>query len=155
MDDNNQHEHQQKQTDFMAQVVGKYRLVGQVNYEEFLRAIGLSMAKRAIAISQVPLVDCRIDDDGQWIVQVTGISKDSDFKFRLGVEMKRVTIDGRHVNDLFTVEEEGGKMKLIQKEIWGNNRSCEAVMVHEFDGDDWNMTMTFGDVTCVRHFRRE
>jgi hypothetical protein len=77
--------------------------------------------------------------------------------------MKRVTIDGRHVNvrwynnslyyrkirmiertfndwqDLFTVEEEGGKMKLIQKEIWGNNRSCEAVMVHEFDGDDWNM----------------
>jgi hypothetical protein len=40
MDDNNQHEHQQKQTDFMAQVVGKYRLVGQVNYEEFLRAIG-------------------------------------------------------------------------------------------------------------------
>jgi hypothetical protein len=37
------------------------------------------------------------------------------------------------------VEEEGGKMKLIQKEIWGNNRSCEAVMVHEFDGDDWNM----------------
>jgi hypothetical protein len=56
------------------------------------------MAKRAIAISQVPLVDCRIDDDGQWNVQVTGISKDSDFKFRLGVEMKRVTIDGRHVN---------------------------------------------------------
>lgn len=122
------------------------------------------MAKRAIAISQVPRVDCRIDDDGQWNVQVTGISKDSDFKFRLGVEMKRVTIDGRHVNvrwynnslyyrkirmiertfndwqDLFTVEEEGGKMKLIQKEIWGNiNRSCEAVMVHEFDGDDWNM----------------
>lgn len=56
------------------------------------------MAKRAIAISQVPRVDCRIDDDGQWNVQVTGNSKDSDFKFRLGVEMKRVTIDGRHVN---------------------------------------------------------
>ncbi len=31
---------EQKRTDFMAQVVGKYRLVGQVNYEEFLRVIG-------------------------------------------------------------------------------------------------------------------
>ena len=54
------------------------------------------MAKRAIAINQVPCVDLTVQDD-EWSVQITGISKDSDFKFYLGVEMKRVTLDGRQV----------------------------------------------------------
>ena len=54
------------------------------------------MAKRAIAINQVPSVDLTVQDD-EWSVQITGISKDSDFKFYLGVEMKRVTLDRRQV----------------------------------------------------------
>ncbi|KZS18357.1 Fatty acid-binding protein, brain [Daphnia magna] len=144
-------DHDQKRSAFMAQVVGKYYLVSQENFEEYLKAIGLSMAKRAVAISQVPRVDCQINDD-EWTVRLRGISKDSDFTFRLGVQMKRVAADGRHVTNVFDLQE-SDKIKLIQKETWGNGH--EAMIVHDFDGDDWTMTITFGDVTCVRHFRRE
>ena len=57
------------------------------------------MAKRAIAINQVPCVDLTVQDD-EWRVQITGISKDYDYKFRFGVEMKRATFDGRQVTVL-------------------------------------------------------
>jgi hypothetical protein len=33
-------ENQQKRLDFIGQIVGKYSLVEQVNYEEYLKAIG-------------------------------------------------------------------------------------------------------------------
>lgn len=52
-EDNNQHEQQIKRTDFMAQVVGKYRLVGQVNYEEFLRAIGKLLLALLVHLSLI------------------------------------------------------------------------------------------------------
>lgn len=127
------------------------------------------MAKRAVAISQVPRVDCQINDD-EWTVRLRGISKDSDFTFRLGVQMKRVAADGRHVTvrisifvfpntrpsdnnyltilfnqlmclifwgqDVFDLQE-SDKIKLIQKETWGNGH--EAMIVHDFDGDNWTM----------------
>lgn len=46
-------------------------------------------------MNEVPVVDCQIEGD-EWTISIKG-AKDSTFKFRFGVEIKRTTGDGRHV----------------------------------------------------------
>ena len=58
--------------------------------------IGLSMDNRAVAMKQVPCANLNYHDD-ELSVQMTGIGMDYHFKFRFGVEMKRITEDGRQV----------------------------------------------------------
>ena len=58
--------------------------------------IGLNMDNLAVVMKQVPCVKLNYHGD-EWSVQITGISKDYDYKFRFGVEMKRATFDGRQV----------------------------------------------------------
>ena len=121
----------------LSRVNGKYHLVSQENYEEYLKAIGrflffmllylfctcimyvvrlninssplyrlihniyniskqgLNVAKRALAMNEKTHIDCHVDGD-DWSIEIKGM-RDAAFKFRLGVEAKRTTADGRHV----------------------------------------------------------
>ena len=102
----------------LSKVPGKYHLVKQEHFEDFLKAIGqlkfwfyierfiqmnvmihagVGLAKRALAMAEYSHIDCEIHDDGEWVIHIKGL-RDTLLKFKIGTETpERVTEDGRKV----------------------------------------------------------
>merc|ERR1712071_304850 len=71
------------------------KLVSQENFDEYLKAIGVGMAKRALARAATPTVDYSMNGD-EMTVTTTGM-RDTSITFKIGVEKDEETADGRKV----------------------------------------------------------
>merc|ERR1712071_71793 len=104
-----------------AAFVGKFKLVSQENFDEYLKAIGVGMAKRALARAATPTVDYSMNGD-EMTVTTTGM-KDEE------------TADGRKVKSVFSVEDG----KLVQRESWDGK---VATISREVDSNGMLVTIT-------------
>jgi len=78
----------------MAQAfVGKFKLASQENFDEYMKAIGVGMAKRALARAATPVVTYELN--GNEITITTTSMKDYVSKYTIGVEAEEETLDGR------------------------------------------------------------
>merc|ERR1712071_364796 len=70
-----------------AAFVGKFKLASQENFDEYMKAIGVGMAKRAMARAATPVVTYSLNGDE--ITIVTTSMKDYTSKYTIGVNATR------------------------------------------------------------------
>jgi len=128
-----------------AAFVGKFKLVSQENFDEYLKAIGVGMAKRALARAATPTVDYSMNGD-EMTVTTTGM-RDTSITFKIGVEKDEETADGRKVKSVFSVEDG----KLVQRESWDGK---VATISREVDSNGMLVTITLDGVVCTRKYTR-
>ncbi|GAV02867.1 FABP7 [Ramazzottius varieornatus] len=78
-------------------ITGKYQMHSSQNFDEFLKAVGLSLLKRKLASAmEVATVD--ITRSGStYTIRTTTPLKTHEVTFVLGMTMHETTIDGREV----------------------------------------------------------
>merc|ERR1711926_53295 len=125
----------------MAQAfVGKFKLASQENFDEYMKAIGVGMAKRALAHAATPAVTYELN--GNEITITTTSMKDYVSKYTIGVEAEEETLDGRKTMSIFSVE----GSKLVKKESWdGKPATLTYGLV---------VTIQLDSITCVRKYTR-
>merc|ERR550534_2025338 len=102
----------------MAQAfVGKFKLASQENFDEYMKAIGVGMAKRALARAATPVVTYELN--GNEITITTTSMKDYVSKYTIGVE----------------AEEDS---KLVKKESWDGK---PATLTYELDSNGLVVTI--------------
>merc|ERR1711874_771489 len=119
----------------MAQAfVGKFKLASQENFDEYMKAIGVGMAKRALARAATPVVTYELN--GNEITITTTSMKDYVSKYTIGVEAEEETLEGR---------------KLVKKESWDGKT---ATLTYELDSNGLVVTIQLDSITCVRKYTR-
>lgn len=134
------------------QFVGKFNLVSQENLDEYLKAIGLNAAIRALASTAKPQIELTIDEHTEeWTMHIHNIPSGSHemvIKFKLDEDTDITWPDGRHIKANFHLDAEG---HLVQREHWDDK---EVTAVHQIKGDEWIATISCGSVRCTRRYKR-
>jgi len=110
-----------------------------------MKAIGVGMAKRALARAATPVVTYELN--GNEITITTTSMKDYVSKYTIGVEAEEETLDGRKTMSIFSVE----GSKLVKKESWDGKT---ATLTYELDSNGLVVTIQLDSITCVRKYTR-
>ncbi|KAM9321421.1 fatty acid-binding protein, heart [Gastrophryne carolinensis] len=131
----------------MAEVfVGTWKLLESNHFDDYMKAIGVGFATRQIANCTKPTTIISIEGD-TIVLQTQSTFKNTEIKFKLGVEFDELTADDRKVKSIVTLED--GKLLHIQK--WDGK---ETSLVREVNGNKLVLTLTMGDVVCTRHYEK-
>ncbi|KAL4224164.1 Plasma membrane ATPase proteolipid 2 [Mactra antiquata] len=135
----------------MASVVGKWKIENSDNFEEYMKAIGISDEKRATAhkfLSTGSNMTQEFSSDGDnWTMTTNTAAGERAFPFTLGKEMDSMTLDGRAIKVIFTVDGDS----LVEKQ---KGDGFECTHVRKGDGNTLTMTLTGGGQTCIRSFSK-
>ncbi|GAV05213.1 FABP5 [Ramazzottius varieornatus] len=135
-------------------ITGLYKLTSSENFDEYLKAVGVSWALRTAvkalgSVGSATVEITKIGQDEYSIKTVTSI-KQAEIKFKLGQEFVEKTLDGRDVNTTFTLT--GNTLKQTQKDPKGD---FQTTVDRDFVGDEMTTTMRAKDVVCVRKYHKE
>ena len=132
---------------------GKFKRTSAVNYEEFLKALGVSWLLRKAATVSTPVTEIS-ENKGEWTIKTSTTLKNMELKFKFGEEFDEKTPDGRDVKAKVTFED--GKIVTVQKAKSEKEKSTKSV--REMKGaDELVYTMTIDGVDnliCVQKFKR-
>jgi fatty acid-binding protein 3 len=73
---------------------GKFELVSSDNFDEYLKACGVGMAKRALAATAKPTIEIT-ENGGVFTMKTLSTFKNTEITFTLGQEFDEETADGR------------------------------------------------------------
>lgn len=127
---------------------GKYKLSKSEKFDEFLSELGIGMIKRKLAQSTNPEIEVKKDGD-EWHVKTKTALKNSEIKFKVGVEFEETRQDDVKVKSLVT--EEGNKWTQTQTPL---DSDKVVTIVREFGEKELKTTATVGNVTSVRIYDR-
>ncbi|PWA33651.1 hypothetical protein CCH79_00007662, partial [Gambusia affinis] len=96
------------------QFVGKWTLVSSDNFDEYMKAVGMSFATRQMGNLAKPNLIISVEDDGVISMKAESTLKTTAIQFKLNEEFDETTADGRNAKSIFTVE----NGKLVQKQSW-------------------------------------
>merc|ERR1712198_3212 len=122
---------------------GKWKLEKQENFDEYLTKLSVGLIKRKMAVNMYPTQDVNIDGDTISIKNSLG----KDVLFTIGVEFEQET----PVGDKFTGIGSWEGDKLVTK---GAKAGEDHITYREVVGEEFIMTIIFGDLTCKRIFKR-
>ena len=132
---------------------GKFKRTSAVNYEEFLKALGVSWLLRKAATVSTPVTEIS-EDQGEWTIRTSTTLKTIELKFMLGEEFDEVTADGRDVKGKVVFED--GKIITVQKAKHKKEESTRSV--REMNGTEeliYTLTVDgIDDMVCVQKFKR-
>ena len=132
---------------------GKFKRTSAVNYEEFLKALGVSWLLRKAATVSTPVTEIS-EDKGEWTIRTSTTLKTIELKFKLGEEFDEVTADGRDVKGKVVFED--GKIITVQKAKHEKEKSTRSV--REMNGTEeliYTLTVDgIDDMVCVQKFKR-
>lgn len=135
----------------MASVLGKWIIQSSDNFEDFMKAIGVSDEKRAEAhkfLSDGSGMTQEFKADGdKWTQVTTTAAGVREVTFTIGQETDSMTLDGRKVKVVFTIDGDS----LLEKQT-GDGFECTHV--RKGDGNTLTMTLTGGGQTCIRKFSK-
>lgn len=135
----------------MASVTGKWKIEHSENFEDYMKAIGVAEERRAEAhkfLSDGSGMTQEFSAEGDnWTIVTSTGKGDREFKFTLGQEANSVTLDGRPIKVIFTVDGDS----LVEKQT-GDGFECTHV--RKGSGNQLVMTLTGGGTTCTRTFSR-
>ncbi|XP_047466584.1 fatty acid-binding protein, brain-like [Mugil cephalus] len=125
---------------------GTWKLVDSQNFDDYLKAMGVSFATRQLANVVKPTITISQDGD-KVVVKTQSTFKNMEVSAKLGEEFDETTPDDRHVKATFTVE--GGKF--VQTQKWDGK---ESTFVREIKDGKMVMTLTFQGVQAVRTYEK-
>lgn len=127
------------------QFLGKrYKLFSSENFNEFMKALGLSVMTRKMGSCMSPVVELT-ENNGLYTLKTTSPFKDSEIKFKLGEEFDEVTPDDRKVKSICTME--GNKLLQVQ------NGEKQTTIEREFTATEMKAIMKVDDIVCTRLYK--
>merc|ERR1712212_378586 len=124
----------------MAPIAGKYLLDSSENFDEFMKTLGVGMMLRKLGGSSKPLVDLSQTDD-EWLMKTSTTLKNTEIKFKLGVEISETTFDME------------GDDKLVQIQKAAKGKDCK--FVRQFTDTEMIMTSECEGVVSKRIYKRQ
>ena len=131
---------------------GTYERYYEENVEEVMKALNMNYILRKAATISTPRMEISEGDGGVWTIKTSTTLKTMELTFRVGDPFDYVTVDGRNVSSLVTVEE--NKFICIQTAKDENEKSTRTI--RDFTEDECITTMEIigTDITCVQKFKR-
>ncbi|CAH8506861.1 unnamed protein product [Heterobilharzia americana] len=131
----------------MSSFLGKWKLSESHNFDAVMSKLGVSWATRQIGNTVTPTMTISMDGD-QMTMLTESTFKNTSCTFKFGEEFNEKTSDGRNVKSTVTMDSES---RLTQVQVDPKNTTT---IIREIDGDTMNTTVTVGDVTAIRKYRR-
>ena len=129
----------------MTEFLGKkYKLFNSENFDEFMKALGVSLLIRKMGSSVSPVVELT-ENNGLYTLKTTSPFKSSEIKFKLGEEFEEETPDGRKVKCVCSLD--GNKLVQIQK------GEKQTTIEREFSPTEMKAIMKVDDVVCTRVYK--
>ncbi|XP_043973630.1 fatty acid binding protein 4b [Gambusia affinis] len=129
------------------QFVGKWTLVSSDNFDEYMKAVGMSFATRQMGNLAKPNLIISVEDDGVISMKAESTLKTTAIQFKLNEEFDETTADGRNAKSIFTVE----NGKLVQKQSWeGKTTTLER----EVQDGKLTAKCIMDDVVAVRTYEK-
>lgn len=122
----------------------KYKLSSSENFDDFMKALGVSIVTRKMGATVNPVVELT-ESDGVYTLKTTSPFKNSEIKFKLGEEFDEETPDGRKVKSVCTLE--GNKLIQVQK---GDK---ETTIEREYTPTEMKAVMKVDDIVCTRVYK--
>merc|ERR1712243_142314 len=132
---------QRRQTDRMA-FSGTWQVYAQENYEEFLKAMGLSEDIIKVAKDIKPVTEIK-QSGNDFVITSKTPGKSITNSFTIGKEADITTMDGKNIK--CTVNMEGGKMVC---------NTGKFLHVQELKGGEMVETLSMGSCTMVRKSKK-
>ncbi|ODM99551.1 Fatty acid-binding protein, brain [Orchesella cincta] len=130
----------------MAGIVGTYEMVSSDKYDEFLKAVGVSMIQRTMASKVSPTMTWS-NENGKWTQKTKTTLKSFQIVFVEGEEFEEELADGRKCRSVITFDGN----TLIHKQKMDD---LTSVVTREFKGDQMVTTFKSGDVVATRVFKK-
>ncbi|XP_034050858.1 fatty acid binding protein 7, brain, a [Thalassophryne amazonica] len=124
----------------------KWKLIDSQNFDEYMKALGVSFATRQVGNVTKPTVVISQDGD-KVVVKTLSTFKNTEISFKLGEEFDEVTADDRHVKSTVTME--GNTLVHVQK--WDGK---ETKLAREIKDGKLVMTLTFEGIQAVRTYEK-
>ncbi|KAM6106390.1 cellular retinoic acid-binding protein 2 [Pterocles gutturalis] len=133
---------------------GNWKMKSSENFEELLKALGVNMMLRKIAVAAAskPAVEIKQDGESFYIRTCTTV-RTTEISFRVGEEFEEQTVDGRPCKSLARWEREN-KLVCEQRLLKGDGPRTGWTRELTNDGE-LILTMTADDVVCTRVYVRE
>ncbi|XP_007572745.1 fatty acid binding protein 4b [Poecilia latipinna] len=129
------------------QFVGKWTLVSSENFDEYMKAVGMSFATRQMGNLAKPNLIISVADDGVISIKAESTLKTTSIQFKLNEEFDETTADGRNAKSIFTLE----NGKLMQKQSWeGKTTTLER----EVQDGKLTAKCIMDDVVAVRTYEK-
>ncbi|KAG7465674.1 hypothetical protein MATL_G00156080 [Megalops atlanticus] len=125
---------------------GTWKLVDSQNFDDYMKALGVSFATRQVGNVTKPTIV--ISQDGDKVtVKTLSTFKNTEICFKLGEEFDETTADDRNCKS--TISLEGDKLVHVQK--WDGK---ETKFVREIKDGKMIMHLSFEDVQAVRTYEK-
>uniref|UniRef100_A0A1A7WGB3 Cellular retinoic acid-binding protein 1 n=1 Tax=Iconisemion striatum TaxID=60296 RepID=A0A1A7WGB3_9TELE len=127
--------------------VGTWTLVSSDNFDEYMKAVGMSFATRQMGNLAKPKLVISRGADEVITMKAESTLKTAEVKFKLNEEVDETTADGRKAKSIFTLEDG----KLMQKQSWDGK-----VTTLEREVQDGKLTAkcVMNDVVAVRTYEK-
>ncbi|XP_068425437.1 fatty acid binding protein 4b [Clinocottus analis] len=129
------------------QFLGSWTLTASDNFDEYMKAIGVSFATRQIGNMTKPNLVFSVDDAGVITLKSESTFKTSEIKFKLGEEFDETTTDGRSTKTTITLE----NGKLVQLQSWDGKKTTVA---REIQDGKMCTKCVIDDVVAVRTYEK-
>ncbi|XP_049661120.1 cellular retinoic acid-binding protein 2 [Buteo buteo] len=135
---------------------GNWKMKSSENFEELLKALGVNMMLRKIAVAAASKPAVEIKQDGEtFYIKTSTTVRTTEISFRIGEEFEEQTVDGRPCKSLARWESENkNKMVCEQRLLKGEGPKTGWSREMTNDGE-LILTMTADDVVCTRVYVRE
>ncbi|KAJ8916595.1 hypothetical protein NQ315_000239 [Exocentrus adspersus] len=122
----------------------KYKLQSSENFDDFMKALGVSLVTRKLGNAVSPVVELQKEGD-EYILTSNSTFKNVVLRFKPGVEFDQETPDGRKVKATITVD--GNTLHEVQK------NGKETVIDRTFSDNEIKMVMSVDDITATRVYK--
>ncbi|XP_037120389.1 cellular retinoic acid-binding protein 2b isoform X2 [Syngnathus acus] len=133
---------------------GKWKMKSSEYFEELLKALGVNMFVRKIAVAAASSPAVEISQQGESLSIKTSTSiRTTHVSFTVGQSFHETTVDGRPCTSFPTWESES---KISCEQTLQKGEGPKTAWTRELTNDgELILTMTAGDVVCTRVYERE
>ncbi|KAG7279530.1 hypothetical protein CRUP_034631 [Coryphaenoides rupestris] len=130
------------------QFSGTWKLTHSENFEDYMKAIGVSAVIRKMGLTVKPKFIVSVGDDGAITMKTKSALKSTEITFKLDEEFDEKTADERLTKTIISFTDG----KLVQTQTWdGKSTTLERTL----QDDKLITTCKVGDVVSVRTYERE
>jgi len=133
----------------MSLVEGKFQLKESENFEDFMKALGVSYLVRKLGNKSSPVVTVSKAGE-EYTMKQESLVKTTEFKFKMGETFDEMTADGRKV--VSTMTETGPNT--IMHQMLGTNGGKDSVCIREFLPERMKVVCTVDDILTTRWYDR-
>ncbi|KAM8921073.1 cellular retinoic acid-binding protein 2 [Pelodytes ibericus] len=133
---------------------GSWKMKQSENFEEMLKALGVNVMLRKIAVAAASKPAVEIKQEGEsFYIKTSTTVRTTEINFKIGEEFEEQTVDGRPCKSLAKWESEN-KMVCEQRLLKGEGPKTSWCRELTNDGE-LILTMIADDVVCTRIYIRD